>query len=110
MDSVGLSANESPIFFTDVVIDLDWAIAAIQGVTAIAFRAGDPIVLAGCDVEIVRFEASTFEALKLLAAIVKGATSLRERDASDARYAGESTGFAFDVHDAAGASCSFFCG
>ena len=76
MDSVGLSANQAPIFFTNVVIDFDWGVAAIQSITAAPFRAGNPIILARFDVVIVGFETGSFETLKLLAAIVKGAFGL----------------------------------
>jgi hypothetical protein len=104
VDSVGLPANQAPIIFADVVIDFNWTISAVQGVTAIAFWPTDPVVLASFDVEVVRFEACAFEALKFLAVIVKSATSLRKGDAADACYASEGPSLAFDVHDAAGAS------
>jgi hypothetical protein len=74
--SVGLSPNVSPIFLANVFVNFDGCAATIKCIATVALRAGNPIVLAGIHVVIIRFEPCALEALKLLAVVVKGPASL----------------------------------
>ena len=71
-----LSPDNSPVFLTNIVVNLHGASASVQCIAAIAFGAGNPIIVPTFNVVIVRFKASAFEALEFVIAIVKSASRL----------------------------------
>lgn len=97
-------ANGCPIFFTDVIVDGDGAVA-VEAVGTVFFGAGDPEVFTGLLIDVVVFVAVA-DFLELAALVIQGATRLGEGDATDdggALNAGGAlklAGFIFDIHDA----------
>src|SRR5271163_1341931 len=80
----GEIADGGPVFGADVFVDGGADVGGVEGVGAVFAGAGDPVVVAGGDVEEIGFEAAAAEALEGLAGVVDGAAGFGEGDASDA--------------------------
>src|SRR5690348_11853095 len=78
-------ADLRSVLLAHVLVDLDGRALAVEPVRAVAPRPGDPVVLAGLHVRVVRLEAVALRAAKALAAVVERGTALRERDTTDPR-------------------------
>lgn len=63
----GKLSDASPIFFANIGINLDKT--RIEAVAPIFLATGDPVVLAGFAVKIIRFEYVAFEAAKLTSSV-----------------------------------------
>lgn len=97
--SLWLSSDVPPILLTHVVINLDGRAAAMQRVTAVALRTGNPEVVACLDVVVVRLKTQPFEALKAPAAIVNRPASLLERDSTNASGPNQPPALVLDIHN-----------
>src|SRR5256885_14724282 len=74
MNPFRLTPDVAPIFFADVIIDLDRRAAAVERVTAAALGTGDPIVLAGLYAVVVGLETLALKALECLTTIIECAS------------------------------------
>jgi hypothetical protein len=52
-------ANLRPVFFAYIFVDLDWPIALVESIRAIATWSRDPIIFATLNVVVVRFETAS---------------------------------------------------
>ena len=73
---------------TTIFVDFGSA-ATVEGVLAVSLRAADPVVIAAFDIEIIRFEAGSFEALEFAAPVINHFAGFREGDPADSRGADE---------------------
>ena len=66
------TSDQALVFVVGVVVDLDVVeAAAVESILAVFSDAGNPVVVAGLDVEVVAFEAASFEALEGLSVVVE---------------------------------------
>lgn len=95
----GLFADAGPVFFTNIFIDGSW-LRAVEAVLAVFLWAGNPVVIAGVNVKVVRFKAIAFQALECFPLVVKALSGFRECNAANACRSDELVGLVLDVHDA----------
>src|SRR5512133_811998 len=100
MNPLRLSSDDSPILLANVFINHNWCAATIQRIAPSALRAGNPIILAGVHVVVVRLETCSLEALKPLTTVMKRATGLGKRDASNPPRSSQAASLALNIHDA----------
>src|SRR5205085_1425285 len=62
---------------------------------------GNPVLVTGRNIVVVRLEPASFEASELVAVVVKSLAGLGESDATDARWSNQTASLALDVRDAA---------
>src|SRR5277367_2174231 len=74
----GEIADVRPVFGADVFVDGGADVGGVEGVGAVFAGAGDPVVVAGGDVEEIGFEAAAAEALEGFGGVVDGAAGFGE--------------------------------
>jgi len=95
-----LAADFVPVFFTDIVVDLDGAAPCPMAIWAVLFAAGDPVLVAGFDIAVVAADTGSFERFEACLVVVHGAARFGEADATNAGGARVATvAFEFYVHD-----------
>src|SRR5258708_33170050 len=81
---IWLTPNNNPVFVLHIIVDLNWTRALrVKPVASITPRAGDPVLFARLNVEMVPLVAA-LGLLKFSPAIFDRTPGLRERDAADA--------------------------
>ena len=84
------ATNLEPIFLGDIIVQGWLDVRRVQAVLAVLARTRNPVRPACLDLEVVRLEAATAQALERLALIVNGRARLGKGDPPDARGVGQS--------------------
>src|SRR5438105_558341 len=101
MNSGWLPPDLSPIFLTNVFVNLGWDVPAIQPIAAASLGSGNPVILTRVHVIVVGLETRSLQTLKSVPAVIQRTPSLRTCHAADPPRPGQTSGLALNVHDTA---------
>jgi len=91
--------NPTPIFFANILVDLDGRRGAIHPITALTFAPGNPVLFAGRLIHVIGLESTANDAPKDQVAVKDSPARPIECHAANATGTRDRASLPLDIHD-----------